>query len=805
MEATVPRTAGWRPGDRLTLRGEHWTVAGCTAYADCEALRLDADRDGRRQTFLLPFDRPQFVPRDRIAIVSLRAWFHQFKRLLADSYPYGGLRFCPDTIDLLPYQFEPAIAMLRDAQPRLLIADDVGLGKTIEAGLILRELAMRQDGLRAILLVPAGLRQQWTDELVKRFGLEPILADAAWLRTAERTRPLELNPWSLPGIYVASFDFVKRPEALRPLEDVRWDLVVVDEAHASTLSTDRRAAIDAIGIRSQRVLLLTATPPGDRAEFAALCRIGAFADDPDMAIFQRTGETPKHGARRSSIVAVRLSEAERHMHRTLERYTSRIWTEAAQTGNPHSRLVSTILRKRALSSAAALELSLRRRKDLLSGDVIPRQQQMLLPLDDNLDAEEDLIADAALSTWALANRPTEQQLLDDSIAAASLAAAADSKARVLRKLLKRISEPAIVFTEYRDSLEWVQRLLQTAGVRTSTLHGGLTSTERRTALGEFAEGRATLIATDAAAEGLNLQERCRLVIHYELPWNPARMLQRAGRVDRMGQTRRVHEIALVASDTAEAVVIAPFVRRTAAWHHTSGPSPLQWLTESRIAQAVFEGQPPEATGTSSAASTRMSMDLHADAVNEVKRLQSRRVLLNSSVTAANATDITCATLNRSRLAPGIVLIYEIQVVHQREIVERDLAVFHCDVLLQPWSRNTSLIRRRVAERLPPILSIVSPIASRLARERTERIRVRLITTSDRTRARARLLHQMHESAARKLVQIGLFERRRTRNLDPFLHPSGFLAEGNVQIDADDEADRVTPSVNLRALLVIPPR
>ena len=178
---------------------------------------------------------------------------------------------------LLRHQIEPLLAVLRHGATRLLIADAVGLGKTIQAGLILLELTARIDEFRAIVLVPAGLRTQWRQELHDRFGLTATETDAAWLRAAAAGRPGDVNPWSLPGIYLASIDFVKRPEVLRALEDVSWDVTVVDEAHQASASSDRRRAADAIASRSRRVVLLTATPDaGDPAAFAALAGIGAL-------------------------------------------------------------------------------------------------------------------------------------------------------------------------------------------------------------------------------------------------------------------------------------------------------------------------------------------------------------------------------------------------------------------------------------------------------------------------------------------------------------------------------------------------
>ena len=150
------------------LRGSEWTVAHWTQYADCEALRLaDVSATGS-QTFLLPFDRPRRLPDGRLVVVSPRAWSHAFTQILLDATPYGGLQDWPSKLDLMSYQLEPALAMLRDGHPRLLIADDVGLGKTIETGLILRELSRRHSEFRALILTPAGLRQQWRDELSAR-------------------------------------------------------------------------------------------------------------------------------------------------------------------------------------------------------------------------------------------------------------------------------------------------------------------------------------------------------------------------------------------------------------------------------------------------------------------------------------------------------------------------------------------------------------------------------------------------------------------------------------------------------------
>lgn len=171
-----------------------------------------------------------------------------------------------------------------------------------------------------------------------------------------------MNPWILRGIYVTSFDFIKQPEVLRPLEDAHWEVLVVDEAHGATLATARRAAVHAIALRSSRVLLLTATPhAGDANQFAALCRIGetAAADDQLILFARSRTDVSVATVRRTALLSVRLSDAERRMHRLLDGYTDRICREARARGDARalqpssSRSVRFRARHRSPSPRAA--------------------------------------------------------------------------------------------------------------------------------------------------------------------------------------------------------------------------------------------------------------------------------------------------------------------------------------------------------------------------------------------------------------------------------------------------------------------
>jgi superfamily II DNA/RNA helicase len=166
-----------------------------------------------------------------------------------------------------------------------------------------------------------------------------------------------------------------------------------------------------------------------------------------------------------------------------------------------------------------------------------------------------------MPTPAFDNSTDERAVLDRILVAAEISARSERKLVVLTRFLRRVHEPVVVFTEYRDTLSLINSAVGFSR-RTVLLHGGLTRIERRASVDAFTSGRANLLlATDAGAEGLNLQATCRVVVNLELPWNPVRLEQRIGRVDRLGQTRTVHAIHLFAEPSAESTVLARLVHR----------------------------------------------------------------------------------------------------------------------------------------------------------------------------------------------------------------------------------------------------
>ncbi len=551
-------------GDRVTVRGEQWVVEDATMFGEAALLHLsspDGQAGRRLSRLLVPFDRPVATARHpRIRATTRRKWMRHLHAHLSEVRIFGELTTpARAEIDLLPFQLEPALALVRGHASRFLLADEVGLGKTIQAGLRLAELRQRGCCEHALIVTPAGLRQQWADELRHRFDIAAAVIDAASLAALTSSLPFDVNPWAVEPVVITSIDFLKQPEVLRGLATRLWDAVIVDEAHQATNASLRFDAIGAIAKRARYVMLLTATPhAGDERAYRALCAIGEVGEDDPILLFRRTRElTGLPRTRRVHLLPVVLRTDGIEMHRLLDAYLARLWTISRETGRRELQLVAMILAKRAFSSARSLATSLERRMGGLT-DVIDEPAQGALPFAFEEDAS-DVAVVPGVSGFDCPE--DERDVLQRLIDAARRAEIDDRKMRVLGRLVRRVREPLIIFTEYRDTLAAVRD--EIGDLRTITeLHGGQTPSERGQAVAAFTSGAAdVMLATDAGSEGLNLQGTCRLVVNLELPWNPIRLEQRIGRVDRIGQTRTVHAINLLADGTAERTVLASLLRR----------------------------------------------------------------------------------------------------------------------------------------------------------------------------------------------------------------------------------------------------
>ena len=551
----VVRRVPLRTGDAVTIRGERWRVAAESPFESVSIIDVDgcdATNRGTRTRFILPFERFDAVTSRSSAprIVTRSRWRRAARATLADAVPHwASLRAAARAhLTILPFQLEPALALTRGDMCRVLIADEVGLGKTVQAGLAIAETIARTPDARVLIVSPAGLRDQWRGELQSRFELSAEILDTEGVaRNAAQLVP-DVNPWSIHPVAITSIDYVKRPEVMRSLEALTWDVVVFDEAHALAGRSDRAAAAAALARRARAVVLLTATPhSGDDEAFARLCALGDLEDAFPLTVFRRTRSDIgfPHG-RRSILLRVRPTEDEAAVHRALEQYVRRL-TEESAAGPSGSALVASILMRRACSSAFSLARSLERRKALLLENPATPLDQLTLPF---IDEDSDEEPGNELGIPGLRDSSEEGLWLHRLIELARTASFRESKIHKLRRLIQRAREPMLVFTEYRDTLQHLSTaLVDFAPLR---LHGGLTTRERADVLRQFTAGRTgVLLATDAASEGLNLHHRCRLVVNLELPWTPQRLEQRIGRVDRLGQQRRVHAVQLVAMNTRE--------------------------------------------------------------------------------------------------------------------------------------------------------------------------------------------------------------------------------------------------------------
>ena len=490
-------------------------------------------------------------------------------------------------IDVLPYQLEPLLAM-RDGQRRVLVADAVGLGKTIQAGLLVAELLRRREATRVLVAAPGHLCPQWCDELRARFRLAPRVADAAAIAELSGSLPREVNPWSVAAVWIGSLDYLKQPHVLNALPPHPWDLVVIDEAHMITGHSERRAAAQAITASARRVVLLTATPLSGADDGRVLMDMGALGPDDRMTVFRRARtDVGLHARRRQRRVGVAPSAAERHALDLIDAFARAALAAATRATADATQLLVSVLAKRALSTSAALAISADRRLAHLStapDRTSPHPPDATQPFLDFGDGDDEAL------TVEIGMRVERERSWMRRLRGAALTAVRDNrKITRLVTLLCRTREPAIVFTEFRDSLAAVAEALRRRHLEVAIAHGGLAPNELQRALDDFRHGRArVLLATDVASQGLNLHQCARWVIHVDLPWNPIRLEQRAGRVDRLGQTRDVHVTQLGLTHARDLTFARRLEERAnAAAHHAALTADTRWRRRARAAAVVL--------------------------------------------------------------------------------------------------------------------------------------------------------------------------------------------------------------------------
>ncbi|WLB66005.1 helicase-related protein [Bradyrhizobium japonicum] len=514
-------------------------------------------------------------------------------------------------VHALPHQITAVYESLLPRQPlRFVLADDPGAGKTIMAGLYIRELIMRADSHRILIVSPGSLVEQWRDELFEKFGLEFHVYSSLLEQTSPSGNPFDDYPR-----LIVRLDQLSRNEELQDkLCTPGWDLAVFDEAHKLSAhyygskleKTGRFRFAEKLGTHVRHLLLMTATPHNGKEEdfqlflslldsdrFYGKFRDGVHKVDPSDLMRRMVKEelvkfdgTPLFPERKAYTVNYELSQIEAALYAAVTNYVQTEMGKADQLEGARKGSVGfalTALQRRLASSPEAIFQSLKRRRERLENRL--REEKLGIrgrqPLaetypgvpedDDDLSAEEqetleeDLV-DEATAAKTGAELEAEIVILKglEAQAKAVVASGQDRKWDELSKILQNNPEmhdaagrqrKIIIFSEHRDTLNYLHAKI--AGVLGNpdaivTIHGGTHRDERRRVQALFRSDPdvRVLVATDAAGEGVNLQN-ANLMVNYDLPWNPNRLEQRFGRIHRIGQTEVCHLWNLVAKETRE--------------------------------------------------------------------------------------------------------------------------------------------------------------------------------------------------------------------------------------------------------------
>jgi superfamily II DNA or RNA helicase len=524
------------------------------------------------------------------------------------SSPFHG------AVQVEDYQLVPLLKALRMPRVNLLIADDVGLGKTIEAGLILSELLLRRRIQRVLILTPASLRLQWRDEMWDKFSLGFDLVDRSETHRLRKRLGMDANPWRSFSRIITSYHYLRQEDVLEQFlaacrtpegsPHLPWDLLIVDECHNLMPSafgddSDLTKMLRLLAPQFEHRLFLSATPHNGHTRcFTGLLEIL------DPVRFSQTNELkpaekervqqivmrrlkreinartnpPKFCARKPpKALLLQMSPAEAELGKAFDEFRKAVKKLIAKGERRRRRSGSfavEILGKRLLSSPTAFAESWRRSKEGLAeaeaasdADVAAAERSVRQETGDDREAQkrEDTAANV-VGAWlkAVADDLREEiAAMDDAVTGLGLDLAgedlvdqtpdADARFEALSTLIEELvrngsswrnDERLIVFTEYKTTLDYLVRRLREhyEDDRILTLYGGMDEVERdvvKRAFNDPAHSARLLLATDAASEGLNLQRTARYLLHYDCPWNPSKLEQRNGRLDRHGQARDV--------------------------------------------------------------------------------------------------------------------------------------------------------------------------------------------------------------------------------------------------------------------------
>jgi len=528
--------------------------------------------------------------------------------------PYFGLSI--SRVDPLPHQLEAVYDyLLKLARVRFLLADDAGAGKTIMAGLLIRELELRGLAERILVVCPANLTFQWQRELKEKFDSKFLV-----LKGSDIRNQFGVNQWLEQKRVITSLDLAKRTDILPGLRQVHWDLVIVDEAHRMSAIDESHKSLryrlgELLRDTSDHLLLLTATPhKGDPQNFSLFLQLldaDAYADVRSIRAAMERRRAPFYLRRTKEAmvyfperrpdgtwaaeriftkriphtVEFQIDGAEFELYREVTNFVKQQSARAACQGDdPRARAVGFLMslyQRRLASSTYAMRRSLENRAKRLE-EGLKRAQELVrsappeLPDPEELEEMEESDRErleAMLEAITLAGNAEQVQEEIRELrnlarkARAVEGAGAEAKLSKLKELLHRegfFDHPdkrLLLFTEFRDTLDYLVERLKEWGFRVGAIHGGMRPGSRDEpgtrlfAEQQFREGAIqVLVATEAAGEGINLQV-CNILFNYDIPWNPNRLEQRMGRIHRYGQRKNCLIFNFVATNTIEGRVL----------------------------------------------------------------------------------------------------------------------------------------------------------------------------------------------------------------------------------------------------------
>lgn len=421
-----------------------------------------------------------------------------------------------------PHQIRTVERVLKEMRGQAILADEVGLGKTIEAAMVLKEYMLRGLVKKALILTPASLCWQWYQELYEKFNITPGIQRSKW-------------DWEQADVLIASVDTAKRKPHSEIIQSINYDMLIIDEAHK--LKNNNTANWKLVNsLQKKYCLMLTATPiQNDLKELYNLItllkpgQLGSYRSfktqfmqdkhtpkNPQklkellnqVVIRNRRGEgTVQFTARHVHPVVVELSDTERKLYERVTRFIKKTGQAEMFSANP---LPLITLQREVCSSFYAAGMTLKKMYD-----------------------------NQTFSS------PDLTELMEECVKVQ-----VNSKCDILEQLLPKIDDKVIIFTEYKATQEYIRYRLERAGLATLGFDGSLSRGRKEYIRYLFQRNGQVLVSTESGGEGLNFQF-CNQIINFDLPWNPMRLEQRIGRIHRLGQTRDVHIYNLVTKDTIE--------------------------------------------------------------------------------------------------------------------------------------------------------------------------------------------------------------------------------------------------------------